>query len=89
VSGRCYTITLPDGTQAIVRTGKRGWKPTPADLKAIAEMREILVDRGARGRCLACGGVQGSCKCYPVTGTPDAVRGIEAPAGDSIATERP
>jgi hypothetical protein len=69
VSGRCYTIALPDGTQAIVRTGKRGWKPTAADLKAIAEMRECLLrerlrshadpeclhENDGEGTCLGCG----------------------------------
>jgi hypothetical protein len=35
LSSRCYTITLPDGSQAIVRTGKRGWKPSEAHERRI------------------------------------------------------
>ena len=50
MSSRCYTITLPDGSQAIVRTGKRGWKPSEADLKAIAELRDALREERLRTR---------------------------------------
>lgn len=50
MSGRCYTITLPDGTQAIVRTGKRGWKPSAADMQAIAELRDALREERLRMR---------------------------------------
>jgi hypothetical protein len=45
VSGRCYQITLPDGTKAIVRTAKRGWKPSPADLEMIAAVRRELLEQ--------------------------------------------
>jgi hypothetical protein len=53
MSGRCYTITLPDGSQAIVRTGKAGWKPSAADLDAITELRKALRERK---HCRYCGG---------------------------------
>jgi hypothetical protein len=49
VSGRCYTITLPDGSHAIVRAGKRGWKPSPAELELIVKAKEAL-----NTRCPAC-----------------------------------
>lgn len=69
MSGRCYTITLPDGSEAIVRTGKAGWKPSQADINAIVAIRaELLRQRHAsggdpecnhesdgEGTCLGCG----------------------------------
>lgn len=50
MSGRCAVITLPDGSQAIVRSQKPGWRPTQADLDLIMAMRQALLDERIRMR---------------------------------------
>jgi hypothetical protein len=70
MSGRCYQITLPDGTKATVRAAKIGWKPSPADLEMIMALRRELLEQrmhqtggdsdcnhedDGEGTCLGCG----------------------------------
>lgn len=46
MSCRCYEITLPDGSKAIVRSAKPGWRPSAADIELIVAARnELLVQR--------------------------------------------
>jgi hypothetical protein len=47
---RCAVITPPDGSKAIVRAAKRGWKPSPADIEMIMAMRQALLDERTRMR---------------------------------------
>lgn len=67
-----YTITLPDGSQAIVRTAKPGYRPSAADIDAIMALREALLERRARWRengvdpdsvCPGCGCFRDRCAC--------------------------
>jgi hypothetical protein len=70
LSGRCHVITLPDCTKATVRSQKRGWKPSPADIEMIMALRRELLQERMRyaggdpdcnhendgeGTCLGCG----------------------------------
>ena len=55
---RCYTIQLPDGTQAIVRTA-RGRQPSEADLKEIEALRKRLISEP----CKHCGHALWKCIC--------------------------
>lgn len=48
MSGRCYQITLPDGTKATVRAAKIGWKPSPADIEMIMALRRELLEQRMR-----------------------------------------
>jgi hypothetical protein len=58
MSGRCTEITLPDGSKAIVRSQKPGWKPSEADIKAIMDLREQLL-----AICPGCHCYRNRCAC--------------------------
>ena len=52
------TVRLSDGTVAHVRMAKRGAKPTEAEIKAIEEMRDLLL-----AICPGCGCYRHRCAC--------------------------
>ncbi len=58
MSCHCHEVTLPDGSKAIVRSSKRGWTPTQAELELIVKAREELLRI-----CPFCHDYRHRCRC--------------------------